>query len=180
MTDKADVIWGPPQQQPGGQPYRVGSSTGTTLPDQPNSSAGANYQQTEPKGAADLPRIAGHDTPRTDKFFRDGWDEMNAIDFARQLEHELAAKDQRIADLTSGIECANARWIEERKARDDDNAVHSGMLIAARQRAEAAEARAAQMFERTKKRFIAAAESCRAEIASRYKNEGRGAERWCR
>lgn len=31
----ANIAWGPVKQQPGGQPYRVGTSTGVTMPEVP-------------------------------------------------------------------------------------------------------------------------------------------------
>ena len=70
----------------------------------------------------------------------------------QRAEYDLAKANTRAdAEVTFRRYYGN-QLANERKARADDNAVHSGMLTSARQRAEAAEARAAQMFERTKER----------------------------
>jgi hypothetical protein len=34
--EAATTVWGPVKQEPGGQPYRVGTSTGAMLPPQPD------------------------------------------------------------------------------------------------------------------------------------------------
>src|SRR3990167_6815515 len=101
MTDKETVIWGPIQQQPGGQLYRVGSSTGATLPDQPESSGGergklTSDENSQSEAASDnTPQTAGPDalTPRTDAALKSNSVPISAqgfVDFTRQLKRELA------------------------------------------------------------------------------------------
>src|SRR3990167_4797746 len=177
MTDKETVIWGPIQQQPGGQLYRVGSSTGATLPDQPESSGGergklTSDENSQSEAASDnTPQTAGPDalTPRTDAALKSNSVPISAqgfVDFTRQLKRELAelernhlgegtftctcnsyphapncGLDERLIALTEQL--AAAKRLAEFGVRPD---VHALVV----RRAEAAESRAAQMFERTK------------------------------